>query len=199
MAILHPATITPAKLDLLAAWLPYRGLERVGACRLDDPAGEVGIELIVVRSSDGVLVHAPLTYRAAPLDAASAFLIGTTEHSVLGTRWVYDAVGDPVFVAEVTRVIRTGGHEAREFLETPAGPKERRPLMTLRGSGTQPDSRTAASLLRVDGGDPAAVLTDVGELSVRRVITEATPTGAGLTLTASWDGLPSPVVLAVLS
>ena len=33
----------------------------------------------------------PLTYRGAPLAGGEADLVGTTEHSALGTRWVYDA------------------------------------------------------------------------------------------------------------
>jgi len=32
----------------------------------------------------------PLTYRGAPLDGAEDALVGTTEHGVLGRRWVYD-------------------------------------------------------------------------------------------------------------
>src|ERR1700754_199567 len=102
MATIHQATLTPTKLDLLSAWLPGRhwypdftvdGLQRVAACRFDDPAGEVGVEMFVVRGTDGPLVHVPMTYRGAPLDDGELTLIGTTEHSVLGTRWVYDAVG----------------------------------------------------------------------------------------------------------
>ena len=107
MALLHDATLVPSKRELLADWLPSQpwadGLPELrpfGGFRLDDPAGEVGIEGILLRSEDGtVVVHAPLTYRGAPLDGAEGHLLGTMEHSVLGTRWVYDAPGDPVYVA----------------------------------------------------------------------------------------------------
>jgi hypothetical protein len=197
MAIIHQATLTPGKLGLLEAWLPVKGLERVGACRLDDPAGEVGLEIFVVRSADGTLVHAPMTYRGAPLEGADAYLIGTTDHSVLGTRWVYDAVADPVFVAVLAATIRTGGHQAQELVETPAGPSARAPLMTIEGSGSQAPG-SPAEIVRVDGGDPAVVLTTVGELSVCRVLT-AQPADSDLVLTGVLPGLSSPVVLAALS
>jgi hypothetical protein len=136
-----------------------------------------------------------MTYRAAPLDGAEEWLIGTTEHSVLGTRWVYDAVADPVFVAVTVQAIRTGGHEAAEVVETPDGPVTREPLMTLRGSGAQAPG-TEAEIIRVDDGDPTVILTNVGELSVVR-LPQATPPDTTLTLTAAWPG--GSVTLAVLS
>src|SRR3954468_8213103 len=167
MATLPQATLTPTKLELLSAWLPGRhwypqeavaGLERVAGCRFDDPAGEVGIELLVVRAGeDGPLVHVPMTYRGAPLEEADFYLIGTAEHSALGIRWVYDAVGDPVFVEALISAIRTGGHQAEEFLETEDGPRRRDPSMTVRGTGTAGSSEPAGRLVRVEDGDPAVV------------------------------------------
>jgi hypothetical protein len=70
----------------------------LGSYRFDDPAGEVGIEALLV-SRAGEMFHLPLTYRGAPLDGAEAHLITTMEHSVLGSRWVYAAAGDPVALA----------------------------------------------------------------------------------------------------
>jgi hypothetical protein len=106
MAVIHRTTLTPSKLELLAAWLPaqpwYAGtvrqpaLAKAGGFRLDDPAGEVGIEFMVVTDSSGdqrVSYHVPLSYRAAPLDGADDALIGTAEHGVLGTRWIYESAG----------------------------------------------------------------------------------------------------------
>ncbi len=100
MAMLHQATLTPTKAELIAAWLPGQpwfagdagAVRLVGAYRFDDPAGEVGIESHLVEVG-GRTFHVPLTYRGAPLDGAEAFLVGTMEHSVLGRRWVYDAWG----------------------------------------------------------------------------------------------------------
>lgn len=51
----------------------------------------MGIDTLLVRSK-GVTYQVPLTYRAEPLDEASDSLLGTIDHSVLGTRYVYDAV-----------------------------------------------------------------------------------------------------------
>ncbi len=108
VAVIHRTTLVPGKLELLGSWLPqqpwYAGngrpeLAKAGGYRLDDPAGEVGIEFMIVTDESAPDVHcyqAALTYRAAPLAGADHALIGTSEHGVLGTRWVYDGVHDPV-------------------------------------------------------------------------------------------------------
>lgn len=115
VAIVHRTTLTPSKLDLLTAWLPtqdwYRGtdipaLAKAGGFRLDDPAGDVGIELMIVTDTAGPDEQAylvPLTYRGAP---AEGTLIGTMEHGVLGTRYAYDAPTDPVFHTQVAALLR---------------------------------------------------------------------------------------------
>jgi hypothetical protein len=100
MAILHEATLTPGKAELVEQWLdrqPWGGQGRVellGSYRFDDPDGAVGVEGFVVRRGASLL-HVPMTYRAAPLEGAEEHLVGTMDHSVLGQRWVYDAVHDP--------------------------------------------------------------------------------------------------------
>jgi len=114
MALLHRAELHPTKLELLAGWLPGRrwyrersaaGLVRVSSYRFDDPAGAVGIETMLVMAGDGPIYQVPLTYRGAPLEDGDGWLVGTAEHSVLGRRWVYDACGDPVYVAALTSAI----------------------------------------------------------------------------------------------
>jgi hypothetical protein len=200
MAILHRATISPSKLELLAAWLPGRawypaddagGLERIAACRLDDPDGEVGVEVIVARAGDGPLMHVPLTYRDAPLDGGERFLVGTTEHSALGKRWIYDACGDPVYAATLAATIRTGAGEAAEFLEG----KPRKPLMTIRGTGTDASALAPTRVVRVEDGDPTVIATESLRLTVRRVLT-VRAAEESLALNAEWDGGPGPIVLA---
>jgi hypothetical protein len=115
VAVIHRTTMSPTKLELLAEWLPaqpwYRGgpdaeLTRAGGFRLDDPAGEVGVEFMIVTSAAPGAYFVPLTYRGAPLAGADAALIGTSEHGVLGTRWIYDGVHDPVLVACLTALLR---------------------------------------------------------------------------------------------
>lgn len=123
MAVIHHTTLIPTKLELLRTWLPaqdwFRGtrtpeLVAVGGFRLDDPAGEVGIECCLVTDTiTAHTYHVPMTYRGAPLPDAHDTLIGTLEHGVLGRRWVYDGPGDPVFVAQALALL-TGRAEAQD-------------------------------------------------------------------------------------
>jgi hypothetical protein len=114
VAVIHNTTMDPSKLDLLARWLPDQawfpgtvsGLTRAGGFRLDDPEGEVGIEIMVIEDGDGNAYAVPMTYRGAPLDGADDGLIGTSEHGVLGRRWVYDGERDPVFRAQLAALLR---------------------------------------------------------------------------------------------
>src|SRR5690242_7814369 len=134
MALLHHATLVPSKPELLAAWLPSQrwaeglsGLKPFGAYRLDDPDGDVGMEGILLRSDAGDVLHVPLTYRATPLDGAEAFLVGTMEHSELGTRWVYDATGDPVWRTTLAGTVLTGVTGAEEYFEVDGKRETREP------------------------------------------------------------------------
>ncbi|MFE0461146.1 1,4-alpha-glucan branching protein [Kitasatospora sp. NPDC058965] len=179
MAVIHHTTLTPTKLELIAAWLPkqpwYRGTgaepARSGGFRLDDPAGEVGIEFMVVtEGSEAYLV--PMTYRGAPLAGADAALIGTTEHGVLGTRWVYDGTQDPVLLAQL-----------RELL---AG----RTVAQAQSESDTPDPTVQV--------EPA----EGGELRVHRVLGEPDPAGVRGRVTAGWqraDGTAGRAVFAVLT
>lgn len=114
MSTIHRTTMTPSKLELLASWLPgrpwYAGgaalplLAKAGGFRLDDPDGEVGLEFMAVTDDSGgdpVTYHVPLTYRGSPLADGEGALIGTAEHGVLGTRWIYDGTRDPVLVTQL--------------------------------------------------------------------------------------------------
>ncbi|MCX4919738.1 1,4-alpha-glucan branching protein [Streptomyces sp. NBC_00687] len=120
MATIHRTTLSPTKLELLTGWLPkqswYRGsgasleLVKAGGFRLDDPDGAVGIEFMVVVDAapqDPVAYLVPLSYRGEPLEGAPGeALIGTSEHGVLGTRWVYDGVHDSVVTAQLRALLR---------------------------------------------------------------------------------------------
>lgn len=183
-ATIHDAELKPSKLELLAEWLPsqswFKGdagqLKRVASFRFVDPDGEVGIETILI-GSEGTLYQVPLTYRAAPLDDAEDYLIGTLDHSVLGKRWVYEATGDPVYVAELIRVI----HEADTEADLSKGEK----TMTVVGSGitlVSNASGEAARLVRVLDG---------------RQLHRAAPLG---TLTGTWtqDGEERTEILATV-
>lgn len=212
MAIIHQANLTPSKAEVVAAWLPRQpwfdgtaaDVRPVGAYRFDDPEGEVGIESHLM-DADGQLVHVPLTYRSSPLPGAEAFLVGTMEHSVLGTRWVYDAVGDPVYQAELRRVVREAGTQVRMFVETPEGPVEREPTATVRGSGL--GAGTGADREQGDAGQDATVREELAQGDVAHDGTEVVVVrrpSSGLdvpssgTLTGTWSGQDEPVVLAYL-
>ncbi|SDJ45205.1 hypothetical protein SAMN05444157_3433 [Frankineae bacterium MT45] len=113
MAEVHNTTMKPGKLDLLTDWLPTRpwyvgngspSLRRGGGFRLDDPAGQVGIEFLIAVDESGsepVSYLVPQTYRDAPVDGAEETLIGTSEHGVLGLRYIYDGATDPVLVSQL--------------------------------------------------------------------------------------------------
>ncbi|SNR29561.1 maltokinase N-terminal cap-like domain-containing protein [Blastococcus mobilis] len=130
MATIHRTTMTPTKLELLADWLPRQPwcrhagrppqLSRAGGFRLDDPAGEVGIEFAFVTdgtSGDETTYHAAMTYRGRPLAEAEQGLIGTSEHGVLGRRWIYDAAHDPVAVTQLLAFL-CGAAEAQHQSES---------------------------------------------------------------------------------
>jgi hypothetical protein len=59
----------------------------------------------------------PLAYRGAPLPGAEQGLLGTSEHGVLGLRWIYDAAHDPVAVIQLLEFI-CGGTEAQHQSES---------------------------------------------------------------------------------
>lgn len=111
-AEVHPnATLTPTKIELLQRWLPtqdwFRGdaeqVRQATRFRLVDPDGAVGLDAIIAAAGEAAY-FVPLTWRDLPLEGAT--LVGTLEHSELGTRYGYDATTDPVFRTEVERVIR---------------------------------------------------------------------------------------------
>jgi hypothetical protein len=160
MALLHRATMKPSKRELMEGFLGSRrwasgmGTSKpVAAYRFDDPAGEVGLEATLLGDADGNLVHVPLSYRGAPLEGAEAHLVGRTEHSVLGMRWIYDGCGDPIWNTELTKAIATGGTEVEQYFEVDGKRELVVPSMTVLGSGS---AQTALVL----GGEPACTDDD---------------------------------------
>lgn len=199
MAVIHNAELRPSKTEAIGGWLPDQpwsgvepGAEVVvdGRFRFDDPDGEVGVETYLVHVGDGPVLHVPLTYRGAPLAGATDFLITEMDHSVLGRRWVYDAVGDPVYADVLRRAIATGGHEAR--LEAAVASDAPPPsLGSAVGSGSASSSPTVHAVEPTTDG----ALTTIGDLVIVRVV--GTPLPDGETLTATWAG-SEPTVVATL-
>jgi hypothetical protein len=207
MALLHRAELRPSKVELITAWLPKQpwysgpdepGLTRIASFRFDDPDGEVGVETTLLRAADGPLLQIPMTYRATRLDGADAFLVGTSDHSVLGPRWIYDAVGDPVYAHVLAEAIRTGGTQAEEYVDIDGTPERRDPGMTVQGSGSA-NAGPAPTITGVLHSDPTVMRTDAGDLVVLRVVDPAVGIeSAELRLTGIWPGQDDPALLAYL-
>ncbi len=209
MALLHRAELRPSKLELLAGWLPGRSwfageagaqVSRVAAYRFDDPAGEVGVETLLVRAGDGPVLQVPLTYRGAPLAGADEHLVGVIEHSVLGRRWAYDACGDPVYPPLLAAAVLADAGQAEEYFEV-GGKREVRPAsMTLTGSRTGravPTGPSSAAPVPAGPGDGGVTVVRVGDVElavVRRPVPAEVPGSGGLT--GSWPGQDEPVLLA---
>ena len=155
------------------------------------------MEGFLLTDTDGHTTHVPLTYRGRPLEGAQQHLIGTLEHSVLGARWVYDACGDPVWIAALASTIINAGTEAEEWLDVGVTLERREPQVRVKGSGKP---GTVLPLMGAVHQREDAEFTTIsgvfGELVVvRRVGAEPE---CRQTLTATWDGRARDVVLAGL-
>jgi hypothetical protein len=208
VALVYSATVlTPPKLELVAQWLvnqPWSSadgspVEQLGTYRFDDPGDKVGIDTMILRLGDGRIVQVPATYRDAPLEGGEAALIGTTDHSILGKRWVYDGCADPVWVTAMATAILTGGSEAVLDVAGPDGSHQLRAAATnVRGTGSQAEPPTVSDLTRTD--DESATTITAGDLRlvVRRTLDRPFEVAGRESLTGAWPGLEEPTVLAVI-
>jgi hypothetical protein len=202
MARFHRSTITPTKSELIADWAPSQPwgpaadlpITVIGSYRFDDPDGRVGMEAHLVTSGDTVL-QVPLTYRDELLAGADDALIVEMQHSVLGTRWVYDGLRDPLMVVMLAAVAMTGQGEALgmavyddRWYIAPSN-------VRIQGGGWSLD-RVPVDGFQLDHDDATSSVlrNDRFELTVfRRPVVGPRPT---IGLTATWDGQREPVVLA---
>lgn len=202
MAILHAATLTPTKAEIITRWLTAQSwaptsdemVDLIGSYRLDDPEGEVGMEAHLVRSA-GELLHVPLTYRSGPLSGADDHLLGNTEHSVLGERWVYDGLGDPVFTRMLAAAAMTGCGQAISMVER-GGRWVLLPTQVRLSGGGWNDERVALDGFapEADEANWAVLRNDRFELRVAR---RPEPGGQPpIGLTGTWPGQNEPVILA---
>lgn len=195
MALLHAASITPSKLEVLDSWVPTRPwgsvgpFTQLGAFRFDDPAGDVGIETLIVKAPDGRVLQIPLSYRHAPLEAPTAELIGTMHHSVLGQRFVYDGMTDPVVVQAIATAIITAGTQAE--LQVDGEPDLRKPTATVRGTGYSGPVVEVPTILAGREDEQATVVDGNGwTLTLRRVLRGAPIRDDGALLGAWAGGTP---------
>lgn len=191
MADIYQAELKPGKLDVISAWLSKQewtaeadvapeSLTKISSYRLDDPAGEVGAEIHIVAAGDRVF-QVPLTYRGAPLAGADEHLIATMEHSILGKRWVYAGMGDPLFRQRLDHTIATAGTSAQQY--------------RVDDEGNRIEEIT--DVAHAWGTGPLAGAEDVQVLYELTLDSPAEGTDAGLLL-GRWPGQDSRVVLAVM-
>ncbi|MEU5808601.1 1,4-alpha-glucan branching protein [Streptomyces sp. NPDC047718] len=212
MSLIHRTTMTPTKLELLASWLPEQPWYtatggapepvKIGGFRLDDPQGEVGIEFMVVADASAeppVAYHVPMTYRGAPLAGAEAGLLGTSEHGVLGTRWLYDATHDPVAVERLLALLRGEAEpQAQSVSDTPD------PTVAVENAATAlPDPGPRADPEPAHGpqGTEVRVAGLPAALSVTRVLRPGTPPDGAAAVVTGWtlpDGTAQRGVFAAL-
>jgi len=204
MALYHRATLTPTKHEVVVGWIPTQSwgpsadaaIEVVGAFRFDDPNGRVGMEAHIVTDGE-TWFFVPLTYRDEPLPGADDALITEMDHSALGTRWVYDGLGDQLYVTMLAAVTMTGQGEALGMVDdddrwviAPANVRIAAGGWT--GGHVAVDQFDAIDL----GADPVVFTNDRFELTVHR--RPAVGERSSMGLTAVWEG-SAPVVLASVS
>ena len=202
MALFHLARITPTKGELIAQWAPTQPwgpppdveIDVIGSYRFDDPDGRVGMEVHLV-DADGMLLHVPLTYRDEPLAGADDALITEMQHSVLGTRWVYDGLRDPRLVVMLAAVTMTGQGEALGMAVYDGRWYIAPTNVRIQGGGWTLERVPVDGFeLASDEADGSVLRNDRFELTVfRRPVPGPRP---AIGLTATWDGRPDPVVLA---
>ena len=202
MAIFHAATITPTKAELIADWAPTQTwgpapdvpIAVIGSYRFDDPDARVGMETHLV-TAGATLLQIPLTYRDEPLAGADDALIVEMEHSVLGTRWVYDGLRDPRLVIMLAAVAMTGQGEALGMAVYEGRWYIAPSNVRIQGGGWTQE-RVPVDRFDVEYEDASSVVlrNDRFELTVFRHLVPGTRPAIGLT--ATWDGQSNPVVLA---
>lgn len=202
MALFHRATLSPTKAELIAEWAPAQAwgppstepMRVIGSYRFDDPDGRVGMETHLVEAG-GVTFQVPLTYRDEPLDGAGDALITEMEHSVLGTRWVYDGLRDPGFVVMLAAVTMTGQGEALGMAVSDGRWFIAPSNVRIHGGGWTIERVPVDGFTLDDPAAPDAVLrNDRFELTFcRRPVPARRP---AIALTATWEEQTDPVVLA---
>ena len=191
MADIYAAKLNPGKLDVVTDWVAEQAwasdldltsnpLEQVTSYRFDDPAGEVGLEVHIARSGNQYL-QVPLSYRGAPLDGADEHFVANMEHSILGRRWVYAGMGDPVFRQRLDDAIATAGTSAKQYLVDDDGNRREEITEVAHAFGTGP-------------------LSGAGDVEMLYQITLDSPAegSEGGLLLGRWAGQETSVVLAVM-
>ncbi|HEX4057490.1 MAG TPA: hypothetical protein VHX87_04125 [Galbitalea sp.] len=214
MALLHHAELVPSKLELLAGWAPSQSwfggdakapFATVSSYRFDDPDGQVGIETLLIRAGDGPILQIPLTYRNEELPGAEKWFVGNMEHSVLGKRWAYDAVGDPVYLGRLAAATLGGGQQADQYFEEEGKRVTRNPTAVVKGSGPAGFVAPSASDDHVPAtrNDAVSTLVETDRLAffIARipVLNPLKKDDDSDYLSGTWTDQPDPCILALVS
>ena len=115
-----------------------------------------------------------MTYHGRELPGAEGRLIGTSEHGVLGQRWIYDGIRDPVLVAQLVALLQGEAEAQAQSVSSTPDPDRDRPAavggsLAVISSVVTADEPAGTELL-VDtagpDGRPAGQLT----VRVRRIL-----------------------------
>lgn len=204
MAIFHMATNTPPKSEIIAAWLyeqpwgPATGapIDLVASFHLDDPDGQVGMQVFIVNVA-GVLHQVPLTYRAAAVPELEPAFIATMEHSMLGTRYLYDGLADERFVLVLAGVAACGYGQALGFANYDGRWHAVPDQVLIQGTGAIGGRVAIDGFERSHGdGDTVVMANERLELTFFRSLGERPLPAIGLT--GTWAGQPTPLSLLEL-
>lgn len=175
MAIIHKATLSPSKLELIADYLPKQPwfIRRANRSWWAPTA----LTIPPVKSESKPTSSQPATAStrfpsataATSLAGANDWLIGTMDHSVLGKRWVYDACADPVYIKALATAILTGQKEAEQFVDGESQPRPS--TVSVQGTGMLDGGLPALSASAPVSGSGVTII-DAGSLrlKVNRVV-----------------------------
>lgn len=203
MAQFHFATSTPTKQELLLTWLekqtwgatPLLPSNILAAFHLDDPDGHVGMQIFFIGLEHQILI-CPLTYRNAALPGGDSALLGTLDHSALGTRWIYDGVHDPCLVMVLAAAALTGQGMALGWAR-----KDDRwlawPESVQLHSGRRLTEPYAPDRFRLTSNDQVAVFADdQWEMRLARIGQPGIPP---VGLAATWPGQDAPITFVTMN
>ena len=202
MGLFYRATITPTKAEVIANWAPTQSWcppsaatpDVVGSYRFDDPENRAGMEGHLV-TTEGTLLHVPLTYRDEPVAGADDALVTEMEHSELGTRWIYDGLSDERYITMLAAAAMTGQGEALGMAMHDGRWHVAPASVRIQGGGWSQERVAIDNFERVSDDISGAVFAnDRFELTCfRRPVAGPRP---AMALTATWEGQADPVILA---
>lgn len=202
MAIFQVATNSPSKSEIISRWIGDQSWGRsagdsidvVGSFHLEDPEGRVGMQVHIVASA-GLLFQVPLTYRDERLPHLDASYICAMEHSVLGTRHVYDGLGDEQFLSALAGVASCGYGQTLGFARVDGRWQAWPESTKVHGYGAVSGRVLVDRFERVSTESTDVVLRNEQlELTVFRALADRPSPHIGMA--AMWPGQADPVVLA---